>query len=461
MTAESSLSKESASTATAEPVAGDGDRQVLDCGFDGTVPWPRHIALSLQNMVVMAGLFLFPGVFGAAYHLGSLGIAKLYGAAFVVVGFGTLLQGLLRLKMPLVTGPWAGSLAGLLVLGKIYGLGTAFGSLMIASVIISVLAIPVRGVSVTRIVARFFNEPALFGGIVLINGLGLEQIAVVNWVGKPGSPGFGAANWVGGLVALVVSVALFALARGQLRSMAMILGIVVGTLVFVAFTPLPFTAVVHGPWVTVPSAFQFGFGLNAISVILFLVLLLPPLINTLGFYPMVSDWAGEPVSEERMAWGVFGIALTGVLAGIVGTFSNAPYPENMGLLRSSRVGSRWVTVTAGVLFVLAGFFYKIGAVFAGLPSGVISAAAVVTFAVIMMAGVEILGRVDWTPRNIIMVGLPSVLSIGGVFLSPDVYAHYPLVAREVITQPLVTGPFLLVILFIINKLLPKRLGLAR
>jgi xanthine/uracil permease len=79
----------------------------------------------------------------------------------------------------------------------------------------------------------------------------------------------------------------------------------------------------------------------------------------------------------------------------------------------------------------------------------------------MMAGVEILGRVDWTPRNIIMVGLPSVLSIGGVFLSPDVYAHYPLVAREVITQPLVTGPFLLVILFIINKLLPKRLGLAR
>jgi xanthine/uracil permease len=412
-------------------------------------------------MVVMAGLFLFPGVLGLTYHLSSLNIARLYGAAFVVVGFGTLLQGLLKLNLPIVTGPWAGSLAGLLALGKIYGLGTAFGSLLIASVILSVLAIPIRGVSVTRIVARFFNEPALFGGIVLINGLGLEQIAVVNWVGKPGTTGFGAANWVGGLVALLVSLALFALARGQLRSMSMILGIVVGTLVFVAFIPLPFTAVVHGPWVTVPTAFQFGFGVNAISVVLFLVLLLPPLINTLGFYPLVADWGGERVSDERMAWGVFGIALTGVLAGVVGTFSMAPYPENMGLLRSSRIGSRWVTITAGALFVLAGFFYKIGAIFAGLPSGVISAAAVVTFAVIMMAGVEILGRVDWTPRNIIMVGLPSVLSIGGVFLSPDVYAHYPLIARSIITQPLVTGPFMLVILFVINKLLPQNLGLSR
>src|ERR1700743_847644 len=140
MAPDSGFSKETATTVTAAPatVPDDGDQRVLDCGFDGTVPWPRHIALSLQNMVVMAGLFLFPGVFGAAYHLSSLNIAKLYGAAFVVVGFGTLLQGLLRLNMPLVTGPWAGSLAGLLVLGKIYGLGTAFGSLMIASVILSI-----------------------------------------------------------------------------------------------------------------------------------------------------------------------------------------------------------------------------------------------------------------------------------------------------------------------------------
>lgn len=456
------LSKETASSTSANAGTAQHDGyRVFDVGFEEKIAWPRHFALSVQNVLVLAGLFLFPGVFGAAYHLNIGEVARLYGAAFVVTGFGTLLQGLLRLKMPIVTGPWSASLAGLLVLGKIYGLGTAFGSLTIAAAIISVLAIPLRGVSIIQKVAGFFSAPALSGGIVFITGIGLVQIAVVNWAGTPGTVGFGAGNWVAGLVALLVGTVLFALTRGFLRALAMILSIAIGTFVFAAFAPLHFTAVAHGPWLAVPSAFQFGFGINAICLIIFLVLLLPPLISALGFYPMISDWADEPVSGQRMAWGVFGIALTGVLAGVIGTFSGAVYPENIGLLRSTRVGSRWVTVTAGALFIVAGFFYKIGAIFAGVPSGVIGAAAVVMFAVITMSGVEILAKVSWSPRNILLVGLPTVLSVGGVFLSPKVYMQYPLLIRELITQPLVTGPFLLVILFAVNKLIPDRFGLSR
>lgn len=461
MVSDADLGAEAVGTSLTEVAPGEDGHRMFDVGFNKTIPWPRHIALSVQNMLVLAGLFLFPGLLGAAYHLSGGDVARLYGAAFVVTGFGTVLQGVLGLKMPMVLGPWSASLAGLLVLGKIYGLGTAFGSLTVAAAIISVLAIPIRGVSVIKKVAGFFSSPALSGGIVFITGIGLVQIAVVNWAGKPGSVGFGAANWVGGVVALVIVTALFAFARGFLRALAMILGIVIGSLVFALFAPVHFTAVAHGPWLAVPSGFQFGFGINATCFIIFLVLLLPPLISALGFYPMVSDWAGEPVSSQRMAWGVFSVALTGVLAGAIGTFSGSVYPENIGLLRSSRVGSRWVTITAGGLFILAGFFYKIGAIFAGIPSGIIGAAAVVMFAVIMMSGVEILAKVNWSPRNIMLVGLPTVLSVGGVFLTPDVYAHYPLLLRELVTEPLVTGPFLLVILFTADKLIPSRLGLAR
>jgi xanthine/uracil permease len=434
---------------------------LLDVGFDQVVPWPRHIALSVQNMLVLAGLFLFPGLFGAAFHLSGGDTARLYGAAFVAAGFGTILQGVLNLRMPIVLGPWSATLAGLLVLGKTYGLGTAFGSLTVAAAIVTVLAIPIRGISILGSVARHFTTPALSGGIVLITGIGLEQIAVVNWAGKPGSVGFGAGNWTGGVVALAVVAVLFAFTRGFLRALAMILGIITGSFVFAAFAPITFTAAAHGPWLSVPSVFQFGFGVNATSLIIFLVLLVPPLFSALGFYSMVGEWGGQQVSSQRMAWGTFGIALSSVLAGAIGTFSTAVYPENVGLLRSSRVGSRWVTVTAGVLFVVVGFIYKIGAIFAAIPSGIIGAAAVAMFTVIMMAGVEILARVDWSPRNVLVVGLPTVLSVGGVFLAPDVYAGYPLLIRELITQPLVTGPLLLVILFSVNKLIPERFGLSR
>jgi xanthine/uracil permease len=438
----------------AEPV-------VLEVGFDQVLPWPKHIALSVQNMLVLAGLFLFPGLFAAAYHLSSGNAARLYGAAFVAVGFGTVLQGVLKLRMPIVLGPWSATLAGLLVIGKLYGLGTAFGSLTVAAAILAVLSVPVRGVSIIRLVAKFFSTPALSGGIVLITGIGLEQIAVVNWAGKPGSAGFGAGNWTGGLVALLIVAALFAFTRGFMRALAMILGIIIGSLVFSAFAPISFKSVAHGPWISVPSAFQFGFGVNATALIVFLVLLIPPFISAMGFYSMVGEWGGQRISGDRMAWGAFGLALSGVLAGAIGTFSTSVYPENVGLLRSSRVGSRWVTVTAGALFIVVGFIYKIGAIFAAIPSGIIGAAAVAMFAVIMMAGIEILAKEEWTPRNIMVVGLPTVLSVGGVFLSPDVYASYPLLIRELITQPLVTGPFLLLLLFLVNKAIPARFGQAR
>jgi xanthine/uracil permease len=434
---------------------------VLNVGFDERVPWPTHIALSLQNMLVLAGLFLFPGLFGATFHLSAGDIAKLYGAAFVAVGFATVLQGVLKLRMPMVLGPWSGALAGLTVLGKLYGLGTAFGSCFVAACIMAVLAIPFRGVSLIRVVAKLFAEPTLTGGIVLITGIGLEQIAVVNWVGKPGAVGFGSGNWIGGGIALLLVSIFFAFTKGYVRSLAMIIGIVVGTFIFAVFAPVHFTAMQHGPWVSAPSAFQFGFGVNATALIIFIVLLLPPFISALGFYQMVAEWGQETVDSDRMAWGAFGLAIGSILAPIIGTFTVSVYPENVGLLRQTRNGSRWITVTAGVLFIVVGFIYKIGAVFAGIPSGVIGGAAAAMFAVILIAGVEILAKADWTPRNIIVVGLPVVLSIGGVFLAANVYANYPLIIRSLITQPLVTGPFLLITFFLLDKLVPAQVGQKR
>ncbi len=433
----------------------DSSGFLFDVPFDGRIPWTQHLFLSVQNMLVMAGLFLFPGLFGVTFHLKPTEIAALYGAAFVVVGFGTILQGVLFLNMPMVLGPWSGSLAGLLVTGKLYGLGTAFGSLTIAALIITLLSIPITGASITQRVASGFNAPILSGGIVFITGIGLTQIGVVNWIGTPGRVGFGLGNWIGGGVALLVVAVLFAFTKGVFRALAMIVGIVVGSFVFRAFAPVSFSAVSSGPWLAVPSFFHFGFGVNLTAVILFLILLLPPIISALGFYPVIGEWGGATISSRRMAWGVFGVSLTGIAAGLLGTFSGAVYPENVGLLRSSKVGSRWVTVTAGALFIVVGFVYKVGAVFVSVPSGVIGAAAVAMFAIIMVSGIEILSRVEWVPRNIVVLGLPTVLSVGGVFLAPATYAHYPLLARELITEPLVTGPILLVIFFLIDKLLPQ------
>lgn len=75
-----------------------------------------------------------------------------------------------------------------------------------------------------------------------------------------------------------------------------------------------------------------------------------------------------------------------------------------------------------------------------------------------MSGVAAVSQVRWDQLNMLVLGLPFMLSIGGLFVLPSTTAGYPIIAREIISQPLFTGPILLLILhFTINKALRPRL----
>src|SRR5262249_16355919 len=161
---------------------------------------------------------------------------ELYGATFVVTGLGTVLQAVLGLRMPIVLGPWAATLAGLIAAGKVAGPGTAFGSFFVAAMIWVGLSIPIRNLAVVGYLGRMFRGPLLYGGVVLIAMTSLTTVTVTNWLGAPGKPGFGPASWLGGAVAMIVSFLILALVRGPLRSMAMLCGIALGAVVYTLFS---------------------------------------------------------------------------------------------------------------------------------------------------------------------------------------------------------------------------------
>ena len=435
---------------------------LLDVPFDGRVGWFQHSVMTLQNCFAIVGMFLFPAVLGAAAGLKPSQVAELYGVTFIATGFGTILQSCLGLKLPIVIGPWAATLAGLIATAKGYGLGPAFGSLFVAGLIWTVLALPIPHYSPIGFIARAFRDPILYGGIVIIGIASLTNITVVDWIGTPVQPGFGAANWIGGLVAIVVIAALIVLTRGLLRSAAMLIGIILGALAYAIFQPIHFTAVSQAKWVTAPTFFADGFSVNGVLVVLFFLLLAPSVISALGYYNVLADWGDTRLMGHRMAWGIFGLSAAGVLAAAMGTFSLAVYPDNLAIVRSSRVGSRWITASAGGVLIIAGFISKFDAVFTAVPSNVIGAGAVVLFGILFMSGVAAVSRVNWDQLNLLVLGLPFMLSIGGLFVAPTTIAGYPLIARQIISQPLFTGPILLLALhLIVNKWLRPRLNLEQ
>ena len=431
----------------------------LKVGFDERVPLLQHGVMTLQNIFAVTGMFLFPAVLGSSLHLPASTVAELYGATFIVTGLGTVINSAFGLRLPVVLGPWAPMLTGLIGAAKIAGLGGAFGSMFVATLIWVVLSLPLPGFSIVAYLGRLFRAPILYGGVVLILMTSLTDVTVVNWLGTPGTPGFGKASWIGGGVAILVTFAILVVSRGPVRSIAMLCGIAAGVIVYAFLGPVSFSRVGKSPWLFNFHIFPFGFSVSPVLVVLFFLLLMTSVSNSLALYNVTAEWSGADLRGRRMAWGIFGQSVSAVVSALLGTFSSTTYPSNLAIVRASRVGSRWITVTTGVVMIVGGSILKFDAIFVSIPSNVIAASSIILFGVLAMSAVESLSRVEWDQLNFLVLGPAFMISIGGLFVTASTLAHFPLIVRQIFSQPLLDGPVLLVVLhLIVNHVVRPRLA---
>jgi xanthine/uracil permease len=419
---------------------------IFDVGVNERLPPAQLLVLGLQNIFGMTGMFVFPGILGRSFNLPPEQIAYLYGMTFAVCGIVTILQSTLLLRLPIIQGPYAGSFASLLTVGHLGGgLGAAYGSFFVAALIWCVLTVPVRGFSVIGLFSRFLRAPIIAGMIVIFIMIQVANVALPGWIGRVDSPGFPLVNFGAGAVAVAVLIAV-SLWGGRFRRAAILIGLAAGTIVYAIFRPVSLAAVANAPLLVTPQIFPFGYAVQPDLVVVFLLVLLPASIGSMALYQMVGGWGGQNVTSARMSQGVFAIGLGGVLAGLVGGFSTIVYPDNIGMLRTTRVGSRYATLAAGVLLIVLGGCVKFDLLLVVVPLPVLSAAATLLFGIVLMHGVHILANVAWDDRKFIVAGLAMLVAMGGMFLSPEVLAQMPLLMKLVITQPVISGGLTLVVL---------------
>jgi xanthine/uracil permease len=420
--------------------------KIFDVGIDETLSYGQLLVLGLQNIFGMTGMFVFPGILGRSFDLQPEQIAYLYGMTFAVCGVVTILQSTLLLRLPIIQGPYAGCFASLLAVGHLGGgLGAAYGSFFVAALIWCLLTVPVRGFSVIGLFSRFLRAPIIAGMIVIFIMIQVANVALPGWIGRADSPGFPLVNFGAGAVAIAVLIAV-SLWGGRFRRAAILIGLAAGTIAYAIFRPVSLAAVANAPLLVTPQIFPFGFAVQADLVVVFLLVLLPASIGSMALYQMVGGWGGQNITSARMSQGIFAIGLGGVLAGLVGGFSTIVYPDNIGMLRTTRVGSRYATLAAGVLLIVLGGCVKFDLLLVVVPLPVLSAAATLLFGIVFMHGVQILSKADWDDRKFIVAGLSMLVALGGMFLSPEVLAQMPLVAKLLITQPVISGGLTLVVL---------------
>src|SRR5882672_1457402 len=210
---------------------------VFDVGIHDPLPPGQALILGFQHIFGMIGMFVFPGVMGNVLHLTVDRTAHLYGMTFLVSGFVTACQALLILKLPIVHGPYVGSFPALLALGALPdgGLGLAFGSCFVACIIWFLLTVPIRGWSFAGLFARYLHSPMISGIMVLLAMVQIANTSLPAWIGERASPGFPGLNLMAGAVAVSILVAFTLWGGKQFRRVAMLVGLVLGTLVYALF----------------------------------------------------------------------------------------------------------------------------------------------------------------------------------------------------------------------------------
>ncbi|XP_051787126.1 solute carrier family 23 member 2 [Erpetoichthys calabaricus] len=177
---------------------------------------------------------------------------------------------------------------------------------------------------------------------------------------------------------------------------------------YYARTDIRIDAVKSAPWIHFPYPCQWGLPTVSLSSVLGMMSgVLASTLESVGDYYACARLSGAPVPPFHAinrAVGIEGIGC--VVAGIFGTGNGTTsYSQNIAALGITKVGSRLVLQSAGILMLCIGLFGKLGAVFITIPNPVIGGMLMVMFGMISAVGISNLQFVDLnSSRNLLILG---------------------------------------------------------
>ncbi|MBB5042272.1 uracil-xanthine permease family protein [Shinella fusca] len=407
---------------------------------DERLPLRSLFLFGLQHVLVMAAspitaVFLVSKALGFSDAL----TVSLISATFFVCGIGSMLQSFgpkgFGARLPFVMVPGGAPIAIFLAIAQQSDVQTAVGA-VIMTALFYFLALPVF-----RRLLRYF-PPIVVGTMLLLVSVNLVRIYGVTITGRPGTDGFAAPVEVGlALLTIVLTIAAARVFSGTLRRLAVMLGLVGGSLVALALGHMDLSGVLSGPVVVVPQLFPFGMPkFDVVAAIPLIVFSIISMAEATGQTIATAEIVGRRGDAHAMVPATIrGDALMSLVGGLFGTSLIITSGENVGIVRATSVKSRYVTAMAGAILVVIALFAPIGRLATALPGAVVGGTAVMVFSIIGVIGINLLRRVDLREHGP-MFTLGSALSIGLLpILVPGVYSQFPQWVQMILGNGLAAG----------------------
>ena len=348
--------------------------------------------LGLQHLLAMySGSILVPIMIASALGYSSQQLTYLISTDIFMCGVATFLQLQLNkyfgIGLPVVLGVAFQSVAPLIMIGQKHGSGAVFGALIISGVYVLLIA------GFCSKIANFF--PAIVTGSVITTiGLTLIPVAIGNMGNNSEKPTAQSLLLAAVTILIILLVNIFA--KGFLKSIAILIGLMAGTIVASCMGLVDFTPVTQAPLMHVPTPFYFGIPkFEFSSIIMMCIIATVSLVESTGVYFALSDISKETLDSTRLRNGYRAEGIAVLLGGIFNTYPYTGFSQNVGLVKLSGIKTRLPIYYAASFLILLGLLPKFGALAQIIPSPVLGGAMLIMFGFVSVQGMQILARVDF------------------------------------------------------------------
>ncbi|MFJ4153694.1 nucleobase:cation symporter-2 family protein [Pseudomonas sp. NPDC089752] len=388
-----------------------------------------NLAYGLQHVLTMyGGIVAVPLIIGQAAGLAPADVGLLIAASLFAGGLATLLQTLgipfFGCQLPLVQGvSFAGVATMIAIIGSDgrVGLSVVFGAVIAASLI---------GLLITPLFSRITKYfPPLVTGIV-ITTIGLTLMPVTaRWAmgGNSQAADFGSISNIALAAFTLATVLLLSkLGSASISRLSILLAMVIGTLVAVAFGMADFSQVMNGTLVALPQALPLGAPEFQVAAILsMLIVIVVTMVETSADILAVGEIIDTKVDSKRLGNGLRADMISSALAPLFGSFTQSAFAQNVGLVAVTGVKSRYVVATTGLILVTLGLLPVMGRLIAAVPTAVLGGAGVVLFGTVAASGIRTLAQVDYR-NNMNLIIVATSIGFGMIpIAAPGFYHHFP------------------------------------
>jgi uracil-xanthine permease len=288
---------------------------------------------------------------------------------------------------------------------------------------------------------------------VLVIGIGLLPVGINYAAGGVGADDFGAPVHLGlAAFVMVVTIVVNQFTRGFLSAAAVLIGVLAGYVAAIPLGLVDFGPVAEASWASVPMPLEFGLTFPIAAIVGMAVVAIASSVETIGDLSAITrGGAGRDITHRELSGGVMGDGVGTSLAALFGAMPNTSFSQNVGLVALTGVVSRFVVAIGAVFLVVAGLAPKIGAAVATMPQAVLGGSAIVMFAMVAAAGINMLATVRLTRRNQLVIALSVGFGLG-LQAVPEAVAIFHEQVRLLLESGVVPAAFLAIVL---NQVLPK------